>query len=303
MKEVLVQALSLIAIIVLGQIIKRLGWLGREDFPKLTRLMLTVTLPAILITNFNTFHVEFTLLYIILIGFLSNKIHAGLGYFFSRKKGTSAQVFAILHNGSYNIGAFAMPYLNAFLGGTSLIYSSLFDIGNALSAGGTNYSWALGLAKGEKFTFKTFVRRMFRSPVFVTYCFLLLLQLFNLKLPAEVINFTSIVGAANTFLAMFVIGLGLDLKLGREKIGYAAKLLLQRYAAATLMLLATWFWLPAPAHVRQVISVLYFSPLAAMASGFAAETGSDIELSAFVNSVTIIVGIIVMPLIIILLPA
>lgn len=301
MREVLSRAISLVVIIILGHVIKRLGWMGKEDFPKLSRIMLTITLPAALMTSFDSFSLDFILLYIALIGFVFNMLNSIVGRWLRRKESTEEQVYGILHSGSYNIGAFAMPYLSAFLGGTSLIYSSLFDIGNAFSSAGVNYSWALSKAKNRAFSVRAFVAQMFRSPVFVTYLFLLLLQILGWRLPAPVIEFTSIVGSANTFIAMLMLGIGLELRLHSTKIGRALRLLTQRYVMATIFLLLTWFLLPAPVEVRSVLGVLYFSPIAAMISGFVAEADGDVELSTFTSSVSIIVGIIVMPIIIILL--
>lgn len=301
MREVLSRAISLVVIIILGHVIKRLGWMGKEDFPKLSRIMLTITLPAALMTSFDSFSLDFILLYIALIGFVFNMLNSIVGRWLRHKESTEEQVYGILHSGSYNIGAFAMPYLSAFLGGTSLIYSSLFDIGNAFSSAGVNYSWALSKAKNRAFSVRAFVAQMFRSPVFVTYLFLLLLQILGWRLPAPVIEFTSIVGSANTFIAMLMLGIGLELRLHSTKIGRALRLLTQRYVMATIFLLLTWFLLPAPAEVRSVLGVLYFSPIAAMISGFVAEADGDVELSTFTSSVSIIVGIIVMPIIIILL--
>lgn len=296
MAEVLTQALSLVAIIVLGQIIRRFGWLGKEDFPKLSRLMLSVTLPAILITNFNSFHIERRLFFLILIGIAVNLIQAVTARLLHWRAEKDHTAFAILHSGSYNIGAFAMPYLQAFMGGTTLIYSSLFDIGNALTASGVNYSWSTLIARDKPFSPGAFFRQMLRSPVFVTYLFLLFLQVFNLRLPAALIRFTSIVGGANTFLAMFVIGLGLDLSLPRHKLRKAFLLLMQRYVFALLFLLLTWFCLPFDEEIRKVLCLLYFSPMAAMVTGFTAEIEGDIELSSFINSVTILLAIVMMPL-------
>lgn len=301
MSDVLVQALSLIAVIVLGGFLRRIKLLSKEDFPKLSKLMLGVTLPAALTWNFHQFQIDFSLLYIIFIGFGVNMVSAAAGYFFNRQKSPEEKAFAVLHGGSYNIGAFAMPYLNAFMGPESLIYSSLFDIGNAVSSAGVNYSWALGLAKGEKTSLRGFVLRMFHSPVFVTYIFLLFLQLFRLRLPEPIIHFAKLAGSGNTFLAMLIIGLGLELKLPRHKLKKAFGLLLRRYLLAVLFLFITWFGLPAGVSVRRTICVLYFAPLAAMISGFTAEADGDIELSSFINSITILVGIVAMPLLIALL--
>lgn len=301
MKEVLVQALSLIAIICLGQIIRRLGWFDRNDFSKLSRLMLSVTLPAVLVTNFNSFQIDMHLFFIILIGAAVNMIQSVASFLLHRKQEKKEKAFAVINGNSYNIGAFAMPYLEVFMGPESLIWSSLFDIGNAVTSAGVNYSWGMGLAGDQKTGPLAFLRRMLKSPVFVTYLFLMSMQVLHIRLPEEIIHFTGLVGQANTFLAMFIIGLGLELKLSRTKLKKAFRMLLQRYFFAVFFLLLTWFLLPADPEIKKCLCLLYFAPIAAMTPGFTAEIKGDIELSSFLTSVSIIVAIIMMPLILAIL--
>ena len=53
MSEVIVNALSLIAILVIGYAIKRAGWATVQDFPLLSKIVLRITLPAALIGAFD----------------------------------------------------------------------------------------------------------------------------------------------------------------------------------------------------------------------------------------------------------
>ena len=301
MHDVLTQALSLVAIILLGQLLRRAGFFTREDFPKLSRLMLTVTLPCALITYFDSFQIDKKLYYLIFIGIAVNLIQGIAAYLLTRRESAKEQAFAIIHSGSYNIGAFAMPYMQAFMAAESLVYSSLFDIGNALTEAGSNYGLAMAIGKKEKLSAKNLLLQMLHSPVFVTYLFLLILQLSGLRLPSEIIRFTSIVGEANTFLAMFIIGLALDLKIGRGKLKKAFRILLRRYLFALLFSLVTIFLLPLGEQEKTVLCLIYFAPIAAMSAGFTAEIDGDIELAGFISSFSILVSIVVMPLILLIL--
>jgi len=110
-----------------------------------------------------------------------------------------------------------------------------------------------------------------------------------------VITFTATVGAANPFLAMLMIGIGLELRLHRNKYLAAARHLAVRYAFSTVVGVACWMLLPLPAEARVVLVMLMFAPIASMVPGFTGKAGLDVELSAFMASVTLVIGIVAMP--------
>lgn len=302
MGDVLVQALSLVAIIALGLGVKRLGWVSVAHFPVLATIVLRITLPAAIITGFNDFDLTWALLSLAVVGLVVNVLQQGTGMLLGRRKGREAQAFGVLNVGSYNMGAFAMPYLAGFMGPQALVLASLFDVGNAVAAAGIGYAWAVALVPGERrMGLGGFVRTMLRSTIFVTYLVMLPLRLLDLSLPDPVIELTGTIGAANTFLAMFMIGVGLELRLPRAKYRQALMLLTVRYGYAVLFALGTWLLLPVPTEVKIVLCMVYFAPIAAMAPGYTAEVRGDVELSTFMTSVTILVGIVAMPLVLTLL--
>lgn len=300
---ILVQALTLVAIIALGFAVKRVGWLTVAHFPVLSTVVLRITLPAAVLTSFNDVDITLPLLSLALIGTVANLLYQGSGMLLGRRHGREEQAFGVLNIASYNMGAFATPYLAGFMGSQAVVVASLFDVGNAIGAAGIGYAWALSLAPATDrgMGLRGFVRTMFSSVIFVTYLTALTLRLLDLQLPGPVLGFTSTIGAANTFLAMFMIGVGLELRLPRAKYLRAVRFLVVRYGYAVLFALGAWLLLPAPAEVRVVLCMVFFAPIAAMTPGFTAEIRGDVELSTFMTSVTILVGIVVMPLVLIML--
>ncbi|MBN9104642.1 MAG: hypothetical protein J0I14_06535 [Propionibacteriaceae bacterium] len=296
MLEIVARALSLVAIVGIGLGIKRLGWARTSDFGLFSKLVLGVTLPCALFTSFNDYHLEYALLGLTALAFCLNIAQQAIGYALAARQGRKAQAFAVLNSGSYNIGAFATPYLAGFMGPHAMIYSTLFDFGGAFSSAGVAYGWGMTLASEPgKHGWRELVRTLAGSPVFVTYVLLLAMRLLDLRLPGPVITFTSIVGAANPFLAMLMIGIGLELRLRREKYVAAARILAVRYAFATVAAVGCWYLLPLPADARLVVVMVLFAPIASMMPVFTGRARLDVELSAFLNSVSIVVGIVAMP--------
>lgn len=298
MKAVLLRAVTLMLIIGMGVVFKKVGWVSREDFPKFSKIVLRITLPAMIITVFNDVEIQYSLLSLTALGIFINSLMQLAGFLVNRKNGRQAAAFAILNVGSFNIGGFALPYISGFMGPEAVVYTSLYDVGNSISAGGIGYGWALSMAReDEKPSFLQFLRNMFKSPIFVTYLFVVLFRLLKLRLPQEVVSITGIIGGANLFVAMFMIGVGLEWKLSPEKLSAALRHLGVRYALALLLTILTLLFFPFSQQIKVVLCLLYFSPLALMVSGFTSEINGDVELSAFMTSVSILVSILAMPLI------
>jgi malate permease and related proteins len=295
--QILAQALFLVGIIAVGWGIKQLGWVRAEDFRILANIVLRITLPSAIIVSFNEVDISAALLTVAAAGLVINVVAMVLGLLLFRGQGRTWEAFGMVNLPGYNVGAFAVPYLSGFLGPQAIVYAGIFDVGNALSAGGLGYGAAVARADADRTpSVLRIVLSMFRSPMFDVYLILLAMRFLDLSLPDVVIRFLEIPASANTFLAMLMLGVGLQIRLDRSKIGRAARILVVRYALALLLTLVTWFLVPWPEEVRIVVCMLYWSPIASMATGFTSDIRGDVGLSAFLNSATILVGLAAMPI-------
>lgn len=302
MSAVLLQAGTLVLIIVIGYLARQFGWVKASDFGTLSAIAFRITLPCALVTSFDRYEMRMSLLWITLVGLVLVLTGQVVGWLALRTRGRAAQAFAIFHTPSCNIGLFAIPYLSSFVGPEAIIIAAMFDIGNSLAAGGIGYAWGTTLAKSDaQVRFWPIVKRIFSSPVFNTYLFILFLGVTQVKLPRPIIAFTTTVGAANTFVAMFMIGTGLHLLVGRETYVKAMKYLALRYAYMLMAALVVWFVLPIEPMEKVVVILILCAPMAVMASMFTEESGLDVRLSTLVSSVSVLVAIVAMPTVMLLL--
>ncbi len=303
MQDVLVRAFSLILIIVLGYVIKKIGWVTKEDFGIFSKLVLKITLPCTIITSFNVVTIDQTLIMYTVIGVLCNLILGIVAFIFGMKRGKKEQAFNIINYGSYNIGAFTMPYISSFLGASGVVIVSMFDVGNTFSGAGINYSVAKSLANtSDRVSIKSILVNMFSSILFVTYIIMFTIRMFGLSLPSQVLVFTSIGSDANTFLAMLMIGIAFDLNIDTSRLRRSFKGLVHRYLVSIVMALVIYYVLPIPSGGKVVLTIVLFSPIASMATGFTKEIEGDLERSSFMTSLSIIFGIIIMTSLIAVLP-
>lgn len=302
MGDILATALSLVSIIALGYAVKRLGWVRAEHFGILSRIVLRITLPCVIVTSFNDFVIDPALLALPVFAFVAVLVQQVVGFTMERRGTGTDRAFGVVNLGNYNIGLFAMPYLAGFMGSQAVVYAAMFDVGNALAVAGIGYAWAMSLARGEaRMSLRGFLTELVKSPPFDAYVVMLLLRAFDLSLPAPVIAFTSTVGAANTFLALFMLGIVLEVRLEHSKYRTATKYLVVRFGLAAVFAVAAWNLLPLDEPIRIVLCTLMFAPLGGLAPVFTGEAGGDVRLSSFIVSVSTLIGVVAMPVVLVLL--
>lgn len=293
MAQVLTKAASFIAIIILGYALKKAGFFKEEDFHLLSRIVLKITLPAAIVTNFSGAELSPSMLAFSLLGLGGGVLFIALGFLMGRHGGKDEQAFCVLNMSGYNIGNFTMPFAQGFLGPAGVVTTSLFDAGNSFICLGGAYSVARMTKDGKgRFSVLPILRTLAKSVPFDTYIIMVVLSLLHITLPAPVLSFAGIISNANAFTAMLMIGVGFNLSGDKSQIGTIVRILSVRYGVSLLLALAFYFLLPVSLEYRQALAVLAFSPIASAAPPFTAEMDGDFGLSSAVNSLSIVISIV-----------
>ena len=292
MLEILTRAGSFVAIIVLGYALKKIGVFREEDFSVLSKICIRITLPAAIITSFAGKEIDPGLLVLLFLGIGCGVLYIFLGYLMNRKNSREQQAFDILNLPGYNIGCFAMPFAQSFLGPMGVIATSLFDSGNAFVCLGGSFGVACSVKDGRGFDFRRVLKALSRSVPFLTYLLMVVLNLLRIRVPDMVVECAGIIGGANSFMAMFMIGVGFKLALGdREQLGKILRLLSVRYGVGTVLAALFYFVLPFDIQVRQALVILAFAPIGSAVPPFTEELGGDVGLSSAINSMAIVISI------------
>ena len=142
MQDILVKAACYISIIILGYVLRKKNFFGPETFGVLSKIVMKITLPCAIIASSAGKAIDISMLAIVLLGFGGGVLYMILAALVHKRKGKDEQAFAILNTPGYNIGTFAMPFTQSFLGGMGVITTSLFDMGNAFICLGGAYGIA-----------------------------------------------------------------------------------------------------------------------------------------------------------------
>ena len=292
MLNILIKAGCYIAIILLGISLRRIGFFKESDFSVLSKIVIKVTLPAALIVNAATRELDPRLLSLALLGLGGGVIYVFVGWLVSRKADKDTKAFDMLNHSGYNIGLFAIPFTESFLGATGVMTASLFDVGNAFVCLGGAYGVAAAVKEGKGFDLKRVLKALIVSVPFLVHIGTVIMNLLYIPIPAPVVDCARIVAGANSFLAMLMIGVGFKLELDKSKLGRIGRALVIRYGIAAILALCYWFLLPFDRGVRLALVILAVSPIGSAVPGFTEEMKGDVGLSCSINSLSILVSIV-----------
>ena len=291
MLQLLTRAGAFVSVIILGVLLRRIGLFRQDDFRVLSNIVLKITLPAAIVVSFSSNQIDSSLLILSLLGFGGGLLYMVLGYLINLGRSKEEKAFAVLNLPGYNIGAFALPFTQSFLGPVGVVSTCLFDAGNAFICLGTSYSVASMIKDGKGFSVRSLLRSLSRSVPFMTYLIILPINLLRLNVPAPVLEFAGILSNANAFMAMLAIGVGFQLSADRSQIQSIVKILAVRFTIAAGLACVYYFLLPFPLEVRQALVILAFSPIGAAVPPFTRQLGGDVGLSSAINSITILCSI------------
>ena len=82
---VLAKAFAFMGIIVLGYTLKKIHVFKPEDFYVLSKIVIRITLPCAIISNFSKISMDMSMLILCVIGIVCNLIYVGIGYGINQK--------------------------------------------------------------------------------------------------------------------------------------------------------------------------------------------------------------------------
>ncbi len=295
MPETLIKAGYFIGIILLGFLLRSVGFFKEGDFQVLSKIALKITLPAAIIVSFSEMKVESSMLIIVALGFGGCIIYLLIALLMNIRASKDRRAFELLNLPGYNIGLFAMPFVSEFVGAAGVVATSLFDTGNAFICLGGSYGIARSVKEGQGFSFGRILVALITSVPFMTYIVMIILNLSGLRLPKEVLSFAEIIKGANTFIAMLMIGVGFRLRADMKQIWQILRIVVVRYLIAALLAGAYYHLFTfLPMDIRKTLVLLAFSPIGAAVPAFTTEMKGDAGLSSAINSICIVCSIVIM---------
>ena len=291
MRAVLLNSLGLFVIILIGYLTKRLNLLIKADGTTISKIVVNVTLPAAIIVNLQSLEVKNQLLLLIAAGLVLNLVMIIIGHFFSKKQEQVEREFLMYSVSGYNIGNFAIPFVQSFMP-LAIPILSFFDIGNSVMlAGGSNVVIeGISGSNGQRPSAKMVLGRLGRSVPFLCYLIMLFFRMVKMDLPPAVFQIAQPIASANTFLSMFMIGLFLELRLPKKDVALVLRVLVIKYASG-ILLAVVFMLLPIPMMIKIVLCLVSVGPIPTFAVINSVAAGMRAEVVGFTSSLSFLVSL------------
>lgn len=292
--DVFVRVAAFVAIIAAGFTARQRGWLPEGTDATISKIVFSLTLPCAIIHAFGAAEFSHELLWLVLLGAAFT-----VGSYFAmlllvRRSSPEDKVFYLCNVSGYNIGCFALPFVQALFPPAQAVVTCLFDAGNAVMMAGGSYALTGVFAGSGKVEhpWRLIGRRLFSSMPFDAYLILVGLALVGIRTPEVVVTFTEPMANANAFLAMFMLGLMVNAQVDAAKLGKVVRLVAARVAMSALFSALIWCALPFDATARLILVMLVWATAGSMGPVFTQWSHGDYGLAGFANAVTIVIGVV-----------
>lgn len=302
METILVKAGGFLCMILCGFILKKIGVFAEDDANTVAKIVLKITLPMSIVHNFASLTLTTSHLIPIGLGFATSFVVIGFVLVWSRKQEPAKRAFLLINCAGYNLGLCVLPYLQSFFDAEAVTIICMFDVSNAIMCFGGTFAIAMAVAGGKAFMNKKEIGKiLFSSVPFVTYLVMILMSALRLRFPEPVYSIAGMVGEANPFLAMFLIGLLFEPQIQKSELRDMLEVIVIRLSTGVLFALLIYYCLPLPLMYRQVLVLVVFGPILSIAPIYTERCGYRRSVAAVLNSFMLPFSLVVITILMILM--
>ena len=293
MESVAVKVAAFVAIICAGYLAGRSGKFGTKPGATISKIVFTFTLPCAVIHAFGSADFTPDMLWLIPLGLACAVVPYFITLLITRDKTRVERVFFLLTSCGFNIGCFALPFVQSLFSPEMAVAVCMFDAGNAVMMAGGSYALTGVFAGAEgrvEHPLRFIGRRLVTSLPFDSYIVLVLLALFDVHLPQAIVDFTEPMASANAFLAMLMLGFMVSFSVDADKLRNVAKLIALRLAYAAVLGALIFALTPFDYTMHVVLLMLLFAPSSALSPMFTMMSKGDEGLAGLATALTIVTG-------------
>ncbi|UYP45187.1 hypothetical protein NEF87_001472 [Candidatus Lokiarchaeum ossiferum] len=291
------------SIIMLGFFLRQVKIFRIEDGRTLSKIIINITLPAVILNTISKIQIDFSLGIMPLICLIYTIIVLGFNMIVSRNLVPQDKGVLLMTVITFNVGNFAYPIFEGIWGEIGLAYAAMFDIGNAFVIFALCYIIAAinspkNLVEEKKPEIKVILKKALTSPPLVSYFLALLLNILHLTIHPSITAFLDVFAKANMGIVLLCLGILLDFHFNKQQWHSILQIFLIRYSFGIGFGLLCYFFLPFSELVRTLIFILLILPVGMSIIPYGVEFGFDEQKIATICNLTIIISFLLMWLII-----
>lgn len=286
MNNVNLEFITALIIISIGYLSKRIGLITEKQGGILAKIILNITLPALILKTFTNIEIKLTLglLTLICLGFTVILVLIALLVF--RNEKSVSKGLMIISTIGFNIGLFAYPLIEGIWGMEGLTHIAMFDIANTpLVIFGLCYVLACIYSPSHASVKVTHILKKLATlmPLW-SFILALILNFAGVKFPPVPGNAIKALADTNGGLVFILLGVYLNFKLEKHYWTRLLKVLFIRYTAGLSIGLLLYFILPFSQIFRSIVLIALIMPVGMATIPYSIEFGYDKKLSgALVN--------------------
>jgi malate permease and related proteins len=295
------QSLPIISLVVVGCLLRKFGVIQPGDGTAMTRFILNITLPAVIFLSVSRANVApLQLGFLALCGVivaLGVRVVAGI---LTKWLKLEPEIAGVIIVGSMvmNVGAFLFPLIQTLYGSEGVSRLAAFDLGNSLVASGYGYYLATCFGNKTVCGIRNSLRKALSVPILWASLLGILVNLSGAELPTFLLKILEPVGLANTPLAMIALGTFLQFNFPKWKLMVLTVFL--RMGGGFLFGQTLIYLANLQGFERAAVGMGAAAPVGMVTLVYSVSEGLDAEFAAAVISLSILVGLISAPLMLLL---
>jgi predicted permease len=300
MTNLLFQLLPIFVYFGLGLVLKKAGLADKSHGDFLLRFVFFVCLPLLILVSVSGVDLGYDKLLLPFINIAVNAACLLVMYLLTRRLANPLEKGAALVNAGIQNNSFMFPFILAVFGQAGFANAVLLDLGNALWMASVMYLLAYYYGgDGERHDPFIMLKRIAKSPLIWSLCVSLVLSFTHVKVPARVITIINPLAQMTAPLILVALGLYFSLTLVNLRLALQIVAVRMGVGVVTGTLLA--LLLTSDPLTRGVIIACSAGPIGFSALAYSSLAKLDTGLSASAVSISILTGLIGIPVLLFLL--
>ena len=278
-------------IIGLGYIFKKLNIIKEDDGDGVSRIIFNVTLPALIITTFNSMKIDTSLIFITLISLIFGFLMSILGITIFRNEQRKLRGTLSMLLTGLNVGLFAYPLVESIWGKEGLKYFGMFDMGNSIATFVFCYLIASYFSSDEaKIDYKRVLKKLLTSIPLMSYMLTLIINLSGFHYPTPFVGMCTVLSKANMPLSLLLLGICLNFSIDKIYRKNIFKILFIKYGVGLLIGLILFAVLPFGKLFRYTLLIGLILPTCMAVIPYAVQFNYDKKFIGTICSMTIVIS-------------
>lgn len=295
-----------LTIIAIGFIVKKLKIITEEGGKNIAKLILNVTLPAMIFNIVSTLDIDPNFLLLPFICVFFSSIIVVFSFVLFRKSSKETKGLLLMTTIGFNMGLFAFPLIEGIWGEKGLQLIAMLDIGNAFIIFVLSYTIGAvfsprNQSEGKSINFKQIIKNLLKSIPLMSYIISLAINFSGLSFPPFILDLLDIISRSNMALTLLLLGIYLNFKFEKSQWNLVLKVLIIRYSFGLGIGILLFVFLPFPELYRKIILIGLILPLSMALIPFSVEFGYNDKIVGTTTNLSIIISFSLMWIILLLL--